>query len=32
MRTESQPIGKLIERLLATAFIAHPYEQPPWAT
>jgi predicted Zn-dependent peptidase len=27
-RTESQPIGKLIERLLATAFLAHPYKQP----
>ena len=27
-RTESQPIGKLIERMLATAFLAHPYEQP----
>ena len=27
-RTESQPIGKLVERLLATAFLAHPYKQP----
>lgn len=27
-RTESQPIGKLVERLLATAFFAHPYKQP----
>ncbi|MBA2353064.1 MAG: insulinase family protein [Acidobacteria bacterium] len=27
-RTESQPIGRLIERLLATAFLAHPYKQP----
>lgn len=27
-RTESQPIGKLIERMLATAFLAHPYKQP----
>ena len=28
MRTESQPVGRLIERLLATAFLAHPYKQP----
>ena len=27
-RTESQPIGRLVERLLATAFLAHPYKQP----
>ena len=27
-RTESQPIGRLVERLLATAFKAHPYKQP----
>lgn len=27
-RTESQPIGRLIERMLATAFLAHPYKQP----
>jgi predicted Zn-dependent peptidase len=27
-RTESQPIGKLIERMLSTAFLAHPYKQP----
>ena len=27
-RTESQPIGKMIERMLATAFLAHPYKQP----
>ena len=27
-RTESQPIGKLVERMLATAFLAHPYKQP----
>ena len=27
-RTESQPIGKLFERMLATAFLAHPYKQP----
>ncbi len=28
LRTESQPIGRLVERLLATAFLAHPYKQP----
>jgi predicted Zn-dependent peptidase len=28
MRTESQPIGRLIEQFLTTAFIAHPYCQP----
>ncbi|MCP3964601.1 MAG: insulinase family protein [bacterium] len=28
MRAESQPIGRLIEQLLATAYIAHPYKQP----
>ncbi len=28
MRTESQPIGRLIEQFLCTAFIAHPYGQP----
>jgi predicted Zn-dependent peptidase len=28
LRTESQPIGKLIEQFLTTAFIAHPYGQP----
>ena len=28
MRTESQPIGRLIEQLLATAYTAHPYRQP----
>lgn len=27
-RTESQPIGRLVERLLGTAFFAHPYKQP----
>jgi predicted Zn-dependent peptidase len=27
-RTESQPIGRLIERLLGAAFFAHPYKQP----
>lgn len=28
MRTESQPIGRLVEQTLATAFSAHPYRQP----
>ncbi len=28
LRTESQPIGRLIEQALAAAFIAHPYGQP----
>ena len=28
MRTDSQPIGRMIERMLATAFVAHPYGQP----
>ena len=28
MRTESQPIGRLIEQFNATAFTAHPYKQP----
>jgi len=28
MRTESQPVGRLIEQLLATAYVAHPYKQP----
>jgi predicted Zn-dependent peptidase len=28
MRTESQPIGRMIEQFLCTAFIAHPYGQP----
>lgn len=28
LRTESQPIGKLIEQFLTVAFIAHPYGQP----
>ena len=28
MRTESQPIGRLIEQLLASAYVAHPYRQP----
>lgn len=28
LRTESQPIGRLVEQMIATAFIAHPYKQP----
>ncbi len=28
MRTESQPIGRLIEQFLGVAFIAHPYGRP----
>lgn len=28
MRTESQPIGRMVEQLLATAYVAHPYKQP----
>lgn len=28
MRTESQPIGRLLEVALSTAFLAHPYKQP----
>jgi predicted Zn-dependent peptidase len=28
MRTESYPIGKLVEQFLAAAFVAHPYHQP----
>jgi predicted Zn-dependent peptidase len=28
MRTENNPIGRLIEQALATAFMAHPYGQP----
>ena len=28
MRIESQPIGRLIEQLLAAAYVAHPYRQP----
>ena len=28
LRTESQPIGRLIEQFQATAFTAHPYKQP----
>ena len=28
MRTESQPIGRMIEQALSTAFLAHPYKQP----
>src|SRR5580704_10029084 len=29
MRTESSPVGKLIEQLLSTAFAAHPYKTSP---
>ena len=28
MRTESSPIGRVVEEFLATAFTAHPYRQP----
>lgn len=28
LRTDSSPIGRLVERFLATAFEAHPYHQP----
>lgn len=28
LRTESQPIGRMIEQMLAAAFVAHPYRQP----
>jgi predicted Zn-dependent peptidase len=28
MRTESQPVGRLIEQFLAAAYVAHPYGQP----
>jgi len=28
MRAESQPIGRLLEQFLTTAFLAHPYGQP----
>ena len=28
LRTESQPVGRLIEQFISTAFIAHPYRQP----
>ncbi len=28
MRTESQPIGRMIEQLLSAAYVAHPYKQP----
>ncbi|MFQ5701132.1 MAG: M16 family metallopeptidase [Acidobacteriota bacterium] len=28
LRTESQPIGRLIEQFVTTAFIAHPYHHP----
>ncbi|MFQ6084184.1 MAG: M16 family metallopeptidase [Candidatus Aminicenantia bacterium] len=29
MRTESQPIGKLLEEFIDAAYKAHPYEEPP---
>jgi len=34
MRTESSPVGKLVEQLLATSFAAHPYKTSPigWAS
>ncbi len=34
MRTESNPVGKLLEVFLAESFVAHPYGQPPvgWAS
>ena len=28
LRTESRPIGRLLEQFRATAFVAHPYKQP----
>ncbi len=28
LRTESNPIGRLIEQFVSTAFVAHPYKQP----
>lgn len=28
MRTDSQPIGRMIEQALSVAFLAHPYKQP----
>jgi len=28
LRTESNPIGRMIEQFLATAYVAHPYKQP----
>jgi predicted Zn-dependent peptidase len=28
LRTDSQPIGRLLEQFQATAFLAHPYKQP----
>src|SRR5437764_3080818 len=31
MRTESSPIGRLLQQALATALMALPYEQPGWA-
>ena len=28
MRTESNPIGRLVEQMISAAFVAHPYKQP----
>ncbi len=28
LRTESTPVGRMLEQFLATAFVAHPYKQP----
>ena len=28
LRTDSQPLGRMIEQALSTAFVAHPYKQP----
>ncbi|MEM7585559.1 MAG: pitrilysin family protein [Acidobacteriota bacterium] len=28
LRTDSQPVGRLIEQALSSAFVAHPYKQP----
>ncbi len=28
MRTDSQPVGRLVEQFLAASFIAHPYQRP----
>jgi predicted Zn-dependent peptidase len=29
MRTDSQPVGRLVEQFVGTAFMAHPYHRPP---
>ena len=31
MRTDSNPIGRMVEQFLATAYVAHPYGRPGWA-